>query len=133
MYEYFFFYGTLRFGCPVSSIILKTAKYITTITLHGNLYLTEDKYPVFVPGSSGTVVGDIFEVPSNLITQLDDYEDINSQYSPYKRVKMIKNNITFWVYAANENFIKQLNKSKKIPSGDWIKFIKKHRHKLVEK
>ncbi|KAA0259230.1 gamma-glutamylcyclotransferase [Deferribacter autotrophicus] len=127
MKDLFFFYGTLRLGCPISTVVLKNAKYITTITLQGKLYLTKDKYPLFVPGKEGLVIGDIFEVPASLIDQLDEYEEINSPHSPYERVKFNKNNITFWVYAAKKEFSKKLNELKVIPSGDWLNYIKQHR------
>ncbi|MGA1861592.1 gamma-glutamylcyclotransferase [Deferribacter thermophilus] len=132
MYEYFFFYGTLRFGCPISTIILKNAKYITSISLPGSLYLSDDKYPVYVPENTGVVIGDIFKVPSNLIPHLDEYEDINSDYTPYKRVQMEKNNLKFWIYTANNSFLKNLSMYKKIPSGDWLKYYKK-RYVLMKK
>ncbi|MGA1845972.1 gamma-glutamylcyclotransferase family protein [Deferribacter abyssi] len=131
MNEMFFFYGTLRLGCPISTVILKTAKYITTISLQGKLYITKDKYPLFVPGNEGLVIGDIFEVPKNLIEQLDEYEEIKSPYSPYERVQFTKNNITFWVYTAKKDFSAKLKELKIIPSGDWLKYLKHHKKKSL--
>lgn len=129
-----FVYGTLRHAyarLPTSlrrlnppSVLHTTGTYIGTTNLpHFGLFDVGD-YPGILPCENASVVGDLFQVESELVLEvLDEYEGIGGLYEiPYEyrreqiRVDMDGKEMLAWVYVYNWN----LGKVQWIRGGDYV-------------
>lgn len=121
----FFFYGSLRKGGYNVSVIPENSKFIRNVTLPFKLYQTPYGYPA-ISKESGKVIGEIYEVPSEGLEQLDHlegYEGKNNPNNLYDRFSIKLGNDVVFVYFGGKELIdvcKEFNVI--IKDGDWIKF-----------
>jgi gamma-glutamylcyclotransferase (GGCT)/AIG2-like uncharacterized protein YtfP len=71
-----FAYGSLRSGQPARSLITNHVIASQPATIAGRLYAIADSYPGYVPGESGTVVGELMVLGdlAASLALLDAYE-----------------------------------------------------------
>jgi gamma-glutamylcyclotransferase (GGCT)/AIG2-like uncharacterized protein YtfP len=117
-----FAYGTLRRGDPgAMSMRFPNSKFIAEATVSGNLY-DLGAYPgLLVDGSSGIVVGEVYEVDDETLTKLDEFEASSHYYRKQVEISLDGDSRTGWTYEPNPDFY-SLNKL--IKSGDWIEYAR---------
>tara|TARA_Y100001934_G_scaffold168676_1_gene200472 strand:- start:139 stop:495 length:357 start_codon:yes stop_codon:yes gene_type:complete len=108
-----FVYGTLREGEPFHHLLQGTKQLALTRTTADFRLLHLGEYPGMVDGGNTQVVGEIYEVPSSLVSILDEYEDYPLLYD--RRTIRLENGTEAIAY------ILRLPKTDYpiIASGDW--------------
>jgi gamma-glutamylaminecyclotransferase len=80
-----FVYGTLRYGQP-GHALLRGAPLLAEVHTAARFTLVElGGYPALVEGGQTAIVGEIYEVEADILTELDRYEDVPEMY---QRVSM---------------------------------------------
>lgn len=74
-----FVYGSLKRGFPLHSI-LKGSKYVGTVPLEGFTLHSAGAFPYMVPCVNGTVLGELYDVTSETLWQLDRIEQNGKLY-----------------------------------------------------
>lgn len=118
-----FVYGTLRSGFINNEATIAFrggARLVAEGWLPGAMYTT-GWYPAMIEGREGRVHGEVWQIEApGIMDVLDDYEGLfDPDPREYDRVrrKVItpRGEIEAWVYL----FLRPVNESQKIPSGDW--------------
>lgn len=108
-----FVYGTLRAGARNRHVIEPLLKSSRPVRVRGILYVY-GKYPLFFPGESGAVAGELVELKDEYdMAGLDKFEG-----PEYRRIEISAGGEKAWVYTYKEK-TPPLS-AKKIESGDWI-------------
>jgi gamma-glutamylcyclotransferase (GGCT)/AIG2-like uncharacterized protein YtfP len=117
MTEYLFVYGTLRTG-GVNSSFLDGMRMVQVASISGfELYRNPDDGYIFIVEGHGTIIGEVYEVNSETLTHLDEFEECPEVYIR-KAIKL--GDITAWVYV----FSNPPNASSvRISNGDWIAYL----------
>ena len=115
-----FVYGTLRRGGPgAMSLRFRNAKFIAEATVCGSLY-DLGAYPgLLVDGSSGIVVGEVYEVDDETLKKLDGFEASSHYYRKQVAISLDGDSTIGWTYEPNPDVY---SFSTLITSGDWIEY-----------
>ena len=106
-----FVYGTLRRGGGIASF----GRVIGPDKIEGELY-DLNAFPGFIQGE-GKVVGELVEIPTEMLSLLDRYEGVEGGL--YRRIRvMTESGQEAWVYELTGVPVQGLQK---IESGDWFK------------
>ncbi len=122
-----FVYGTLRKGCG-NHFVMEEAegRYIGKGVVSGYEMYTNGAYPMVIRGS-GTVVGELYEV-SDLVT-LDELEGYPKLY--IKETVLVElesgEKVKALIYTQSHNAESVRKNRIRIPEGDWVEWLRKHR------
>ncbi|WCL47533.1 gamma-glutamylcyclotransferase family protein [Leptospira sp. GIMC2001] len=114
-----FVYGTLRSNGS-NHFRMKNCELIAgNVRIRNYRMYSKKDYPIISKSIEfSTIVGDIFEIENQLLTELDRYEEIGT--NEYKRIW--DNDNGFWIYVSP----KEILGLESIPDGDWIDFFEKN-------
>lgn len=115
---YLFVYGTLRQG-GAGAGLLAGAKYVAAARMAGSLYSVDQRFPALVPGGSGTVQGELWECPAELLARLDRYEGIAQGL--FRRERCRIGEVEGWVYAAGPRLRRHLVPANRVAGGRWTR------------
>lgn len=113
-----FVYGTLRQNGSAYSKMQNSVLVEQGIRIfHYKMYSCGD-FPIVEPSLDplDSIIGDIFEISSQLLTELDFYEDIENL--EYQRIWDHKH--SFYIYIKGSRPPESIQE---IKNGDWIEFI----------
>jgi len=117
-----FVYGTLRAGdTNAISHRFPGAKFIAEAKVSGSLYDLGD-YPGLLLGESNSrVVGEVYEVTDEILSQLDEFEASSDYRRKQFEVSLGSGPKKCWIYEPNPElcFLRPL-----ITSGDWIEYAR---------
>ena len=103
-----FVYGTLKRGGRLHHILESgPCRFLRTAELNGFKMYRFDWYPAIVP-APGTVQGEVFDVPEDLLSCLDRVEGVPKWYRREKVDGM-------WVYVFNQS----VDEAAEIEDGNW--------------
>lgn len=111
-----FVYGTLRAGGSNHHLMRTANLVMKNVCLSGYIMYDFGPYPFVTPckDESRFIVGEIYEIPSNLLAVLDALEGIEEGL--YERI--FEPRIGAWLYISGRNAPRNLPE---IASGDWFK------------
>lgn len=121
MSEVLFVYGALRKGAS-NDWRMKSARWLGPAKVAGTL-VKIDWYPGLVLGEGGLVKGEVYEVSSELLAELDAFEgigEIEDRNGEYHRIRaeVILNGEPqdVWIY----EWLKGISGYQIVASGDWL-------------
>ncbi|MGI8735298.1 MAG: gamma-glutamylcyclotransferase family protein [Pyrinomonadaceae bacterium] len=117
-----FVYGTLRRGGARSmSIRFPNSKFIADAKVSGSLY-DLGAYPGLLLNESNTfVVGEVYEVDDETLTELDDFEASSNYLRKQVEISLGAHRTTCSTYEPNPELYSPRTL---ITSGDWIEYAK---------
>jgi gamma-glutamylcyclotransferase (GGCT)/AIG2-like uncharacterized protein YtfP len=129
MKQYLWAYGTLRRG-ESNHHFLTGCAFLGMVCYPGRLFSVESQYPVFQPDStqgqtqgSKVVIGELYEIKSELWPRLDELEGIEEGY--YQRVSLpigpeiIPREAQVIVYIVGPLLASYCREEHLIANGDW--------------
>ncbi|MDG1070659.1 MAG: gamma-glutamylcyclotransferase [Akkermansiaceae bacterium] len=121
MSELIFVYGALRKGAS-NDWRMKGARWLGPAEVAGTL-VKVDWYPGLVLEGGSVVLGEVYEVGSELINELDEFEGIglederNGEYHRVKaEVSFEGESLNVWIY----EWLKGVEGYPVVESGDWL-------------
>jgi gamma-glutamylcyclotransferase (GGCT)/AIG2-like uncharacterized protein YtfP len=106
--EKIFIYGLFR---DQAKPLLGNYKSLGRDSVKGKMFKVNEFYPGFIPGD-GKVWGELIEIDSSVLTQLDEYEG-----DEYDRVEIKTNSgVDCWIY----QYKYDVKDFKEIKVGDWM-------------
>ncbi len=120
MSERIFVYGSLRKRAS-NGWRMKDARWLGPAEVGGTL-VKVDWYPGLVLGNRGQVMGEVYEVGSDLLKELDEFEGIgtdqgNGEYRRVRaRVSLGGKTVEVWIY----EWLKGIDDYEMVESGDWL-------------
>jgi len=106
--EKIFIYGLFR---DQAKPLLGNYKSLGRDSVKGKMFKVNEFYPGFIPGD-GKVWGDLIEIDSSVLPNLDEYEG-----DEYDRVKIKTNSgVDCWIY----KYKYDVKDFKEIKVGDWM-------------
>ena len=116
-----FVYGMLRQGGGYSiTDRWPQARFVGEASLNGDLY-DLGQYPALVPGGTGDVIGEVYQIDENTLLQLDEFE-APAGYRRSEVTASVQGRPTMcWVYHPEPD---RCAGARKIESGDWIDYLR---------
>ena len=121
MSDLLFVYGALRKGAS-NEWRMKDARWLGPAEVAGTL-VKIDWYPGLVLGDGGLVKGEIYEIGSEMLKALDEFEGIgleddrNGEYHRVRaEVSLSDKPTTVWIY----EWLKGLDSYEIVEAGDWL-------------
>lgn len=111
-----FVYGTLR-SQGAASDLLSACERVESATVNGTLYDIDGAYPALVLAGSGTVHGEIWRCPVEVLQTLDRYEGTEERL--FRRVGVQVGEYACWTYVAGPAIVGKLVPARRIESGVW--------------
>ena len=103
------------------SIRFPNSKFIADAKVSGSLY-DLGAYPGLLLNESNTfVVGEVYEVDDETLTELDDFEASSNYLRKQVEISLGAHRTTCWTYEPNPEFYSPRTL---ITSGDWIEYAK---------
>ena len=117
-----FVYGTLRRGSAgAMSTTFPNSEFIADAKVSGSLY-DLGAFPGFLLNESTlTVIGEVYEVDDEILTELDDYEASSHYCRKQVEISLGTHRRMCWIYEPNPEFYSHRTL---ITSGDWIEYAK---------
>lgn len=115
-------YGSLRSGGPgAMTTRFPASRFITNAKVTGELY-DFGKYPGLIVSDSGApVVGEIYEVGTELLLRLDEFEASSNYLRKQVEIQIDSVTRTCWTYEPDPRFYSLINR---IMSGDWVEYVR---------
>jgi gamma-glutamylaminecyclotransferase len=108
-----FVYGTLQRGEP-SHAQLQGARFVASAVTEPTYELVSlGEYPALLEGGSSAVVGELYDVDSELLARLDLFEDVPELYER-KVIRIAGHHAQGYVMRRE-----QAHSAERIASGDW--------------
>src|SRR5687768_599279 len=119
-----FVYGTLRRGGPgAMSIRFPKAQFVTDAVVRGSLY-DLGAYPgLLLDKSNSSVVGEIYEVDDQLLSELDDFEASSHYCRRQVDVSVGDYSKSSWIYVP-EGGPDFYSDGTLVVSGDWTEYAR---------
>lgn len=111
-----FVYGTLRHG-GTAARLLADSERIDAAVVAGTLYNVNTRFPALVLGGSGTVHGELWRCPPDLLPRLDEYESVPEGL--FRRVRRQIASVTAWIYVAGPRLAPHLVPENAVAGGRW--------------
>lgn len=108
-----FVYGTLR-GGGSNHFRMAGGLFLMRATVKGRLFRI-DWYPGLVLGGGGTTLGEVFEVTTEILRELDEFEG-----SEYRRVLTDVSHGEMTIRAWVWEWLGPVDEARHIASGDWL-------------
>lgn len=116
MVTHLFVYGTLRSGSSANHL-LEGGRLVGPTTVAGELHDVGGSYPALVLEGEGSVEGEVWACPEELLAEIDRYEGVESGL--FSRARVATGAGTCWTYVAGPALRPRLGDGSRIPSGSW--------------
>lgn len=109
-----FVYGTLRSDGPGAGLLDRSER-VGSFEVQGTLYDIDGRFPALLLYGNGTVHGEIWRCPADLLRSLDEFE--GADVSLFRRVGVRVAGIACWTYVAGPALARELIPGRRIDSG----------------
>jgi gamma-glutamylcyclotransferase (GGCT)/AIG2-like uncharacterized protein YtfP len=114
---YLFVYGTLLSSGAAASMLVGCER-VTRASVEGTLYDIDGAYPALVLAGTGSVDGEVWCCPPELVYELDRYEGVEDAL--FRRVAVMVAEYPCWAYVAGPQLARRLTPARRISSGRWV-------------
>ncbi|HYU15531.1 MAG TPA: gamma-glutamylcyclotransferase family protein [Candidatus Acidoferrum sp.] len=118
-----FVYGSLRSGQVARSLMADLVIGSQPATLTGSIYAVADSYPGYLPGETGTVVGEVVVLGdlAAALAQLDAYEGEEFERALAEVTLLDGSRVWAWCYQLVSPDLAE--GAELIESGDWARYL----------
>ena len=119
-----FVYGSLRTGQAARPLIANHVIGSQPATVHGRLYAIADSYPGYLPGQTGTVVGEVMVLGdlAAALALLDAYEG-EEFVRALQEVTLVADGTRVWSWCYALASTDLAEEAAMIESGDWARHL----------